>query len=161
MRYGRFGTSALLGVGAVLAVGLGTAPLAMAAPAPVAPASATVTFDCGSFGSGVATLVASQNGTAATISGSGSIIAPFAIPANAVTSTLTLANASGGTSTFSGTANPAAAQGAAFATGPMTGSVNSGDSLTATTLNLSYPAAGISVNCTATTAPAPGPFVFS
>lgn len=96
MKYGTFTTGALLG-GAVAAGVLVMAPIATA----VTPETAALSFDCGSFGSGTATLTATQDGTAATISVSTSAIkSPIAISENSVTSTLNLTKNGSGTATF-------------------------------------------------------------
>ncbi|MFI8433898.1 hypothetical protein ACIGJO_09120 [Streptomyces sp. NPDC079020] len=145
-----------LGIGSVLAAGmLALAPTASA----VTPTTATITFDCGSYGSGSASLTATQSGTAATINVSTSAItAPINVGANSVKSTLTLTNKGAGSVTFTGSANPAIPAGSPVSTGPLKGTVASGDSLAATSLKVVV--FGISVTCNATSAQAPGPFVF-
>ena len=154
MRYGTFTTGALLG-GAVAAGVLVMAPMATA----VTPETATLSFDCGSFGSGTATLTATQDGTAATISVSTSAIkSPINIGANSVKSTLTLTKNGSGTSTFTGNSNPAIPAGGDVSTGPLTGTVATGDSLEGKSLTVVV--FGITATCNATSAQAPGPFVF-
>ncbi|MFI2348587.1 hypothetical protein ACH492_16365 [Streptomyces sp. NPDC019443] len=155
MRHGRLGIGALLGIGVMAAGSLAMAPIANA----VTPETATISFDCGSFGSGTATLTATQDGTAATISVSTSAItSPIAISANSVKSTLTLTKNGSGTTTFTGNANPAIPAGGAVSTGPLNGTVAAGDSLEAKSLEVVV--FGITANCTATSAQSPGPFVF-
>ncbi|MET7713873.1 hypothetical protein [Streptomyces sp. NPDC005407] len=155
MRHGRLGIGALLGIGVMAAGSLAMAPIANA----VTPETATISFDCGSFGSGTATLTATQDGTAATIGVSTSAItSPIAISANSVKSTLTLTKNGSGTATFTGNANPAIPAGGAVSTGPLDGTVAAGDSLEAKSLEVVV--FGITANCTATSAQSPGPFVF-
>jgi hypothetical protein len=155
MRHGKLGLGALLGIGALAAGALVTAPTATA----VTPTTATLSFDCGSFGSGTATLKATQNGTAATIDLSTSAItSPFSLSANSVTSTLTLTKNGTGTATFTGKANPAIAAGGPVSTGPLKGTVAAGDSMVAKSLKVVV--FGITATCNATSAQAPGPFVF-
>lgn len=158
MRHGRLGIGALLSIGALAAAALVTAPVASAVTA-VTPETATISFDCGSFGSGTATLTATQNGTAATISVSTSAItSPINISKNSVTSTLTLTKNGSGTTTFTGRSNPAIPAGGAVSTGPLSGTVAAGDSLEAKSLKVVV--FGITATCTATSAQSPGPFVF-
>ncbi|MEU0372681.1 hypothetical protein ABZ070_20900 [Streptomyces sp. NPDC006283] len=136
------------------------ATLAMAPPAQaVTPETATLSFDCGSYGAGTATLKAAQDGTAATIEVStDAITAPIPIGANSVKSTLTLTKNGTGTTTFTGNSNPAIPAGSAVSTGPLNGTVASGDSLEATSLTVVV--FGITAQCTATSPQNPGPFVF-
>ncbi|UQA91717.1 hypothetical protein [Streptomyces halobius] len=155
MRHGTLGTGTVLGIGIALAGTLGMAPAAAA----VTPDTATLSFDCGSYGSGTATLTAAQDGTAATIDVSTSAItSPIDIAANSVTSTLTLTKNGSGTTEFSGSANPAIPAGSAVSTGPLSGTVAAGDSLEATSLQVVV--LGTTVTCEATSAQSPGPFVF-
>src|SRR4051812_32530325 len=70
MRVKRMSTGAAMAVGALAAASLAFAPSALA----VTPQSATITADCGSFGGGEATLTATQDGTAATITVTSSAI---------------------------------------------------------------------------------------
>ncbi|MCX4678849.1 hypothetical protein OG413_26675 [Streptomyces sp. NBC_01433] len=145
-------------LGVFSALAAGTLVLAPTAGA-VAPTTATISFDCGSYGSGSATLTAAQNGTAATINVSTSAItAPISIGANSVKSTLTLTNKGAGSVTFTGNANPAIPAGSPVSTGPLGGTVASGDSLAATSLKVVV--FGITATCNATSAQSPGPFVF-
>ncbi|MEU2113019.1 hypothetical protein [Streptomyces sp. NPDC019507] len=149
-----------LGTGMALltATAVGALALAPAATA-VEPTTATLSFDCGSFGSGEASLTATQDGTAATITLSTSAItSPFPLSANSVRSTLTLTKNGSGTTTFSGSANPAIPAGGAVSTGPLTGTVAAGDSLEATSLTVVV--FGITATCNATSPQNPGPFVF-
>lgn len=149
------GIGTLLGIGAMAATTLAMAPAAHA----LTPETATLSFDCGSFGSGTATLNATQDGTAATITVStDAISSPFPVSANSVRSTLTLAKNGTGTTTFTGNSNPAIPAGAAVSTGPLNGTVAAGDSLEATSLTVVV--FGITVTCTATSPQNPGPFVF-
>lgn len=155
MRHGRLGIGALLGIGVMAAGSLAMAPTANA----VTPQTATISFDCGSFGSGTATLTATQDGTAATISVSTSAIkSPINISANSVKSTLALTNNGTGTSTFTGNSNPAIPAGGDVSTGPLSGTVAAGDSLEAKSLTVVV--FGITATCNATSAQTPGPFVF-
>ncbi|WP_234326765.1 hypothetical protein [Streptomyces sp. NRRL S-337] len=125
----------------------------------VTPGTATLAFDCGSYGSGTATLTATQDGTAATISVSTSAISsPINIGANSVRSTLTLTRNGSGTTEFSGNANPAIPAGSPVSTGPLKGTVAAGDSLEASSLKVVV--LGITATCKATSPQSPGPFVF-
>ncbi len=153
--YRKFGIGTALGVAALAAGTLAMAPVANA----VTPETATLSFDCGSFGSGTATLHATQDGTAATISlSTDAITSPIAISANSVKSTLTLARNGADTTTFTGNANPAIPAGGAVSTGPLDGTVTVGDSLEAKSLTVVV--FGITAECTATSPQNPGPFVF-
>lgn len=146
-----------MAVGALAAASLAFAPSALA----VTPQSATITADCGSFGGGDATLTATQDGTSATITvTSSAITAPIALSEDSISSTLTMVNASGGTTAFSGTENPAMAAGDPVTVGPLSGTVASGDSLEAYGGSLQMTVFGITITCTATAAQSPGPFVF-
>ncbi|MFE1950887.1 hypothetical protein ACFW9D_10505 [Streptomyces sp. NPDC059524] len=148
------------GLTAALGAGLAAGVLALApAAGAVAPQTATISFDCGTWGSGSATLTAAQNGTAATIEVSTSAItAPINVGAGSVNSTLTLTNHGTGAVQFTGNSNPAIPAGSPVSTGPLTGTVASGDSLEATSLKVVV--FGITATCTATSAQAPGPLVF-
>ncbi|NUK03089.1 hypothetical protein HRW23_13180 [Streptomyces lunaelactis] len=154
MKHGKFS------VGAVLLGALATGTLAMAPVATaVEPTTATLSFDCGSFGSGEASLTATQDGTAATITVSTSAItAPIPISANSVKSTLTLTKNGTDTATFTGNSNPAIPAGSAVSTGLLNGTVAAGDSLEAKSLTVVV--FGITATCNATSAQTPGPFVF-
>jgi hypothetical protein len=155
MKHGRFGIGVLVSTGLAAAGVLVASPVASA----VTPQTATLSFDCGSFGSGTATLTATQDGTAATISVSTSAIkSPINIGANSVKSTLTLTKNGSGTSTFTGNSNPAIPAGGDVSTGPLTGTVATGDSLEGKSLTVVV--FGITATCNATSAQAPGPFVF-
>lgn len=157
MRGKRLGTSAALTAGALAVTGLAFAPTAVA----VTPQSATITADCGAFGGGAATLTATQSGTSATITlTSSAVTAPLAVSADSITSKLTLVKASGGTTVFSGTKNPAMAAGDPVSVGPLSGTVASGDSLEAHGGSLQMTVFGITITCTATANQSPGPFVF-
>jgi hypothetical protein len=127
----------------------------------VTPDTATITADCGTFGSGEATLTATQDGTAATVTvTSAAITAPIALAQDSISSNLTLVNAAGGTTAFTGTKNPAMAAGAPVNVGPLTGTVASGDTLEAFGGSLQMTVFGITITCTATGPQSPGPFVF-
>ncbi|MEU2429977.1 hypothetical protein ABZ611_10735 [Streptomyces sp. NPDC007861] len=141
--------------GALAAGTLALAPTAQA----VEPTTATLSFDCGSYGSGEASLTATQDGTAATITVSTSAIAaPIPVSANSVESTLTLTKNGSGTTAFTGSANPAIPAGGAVSTGPLNGTVAAGDSLEASSLTVVV--LGITATCDATSPQNPGPFVF-
>ncbi|MFF9347093.1 hypothetical protein [Streptomyces sp. NPDC014734] len=145
-------------IGICSALAAGTLALAPTAEA-VSPTTATVSFDCGLYGSGSATLTATQSGTAATIELSTSAItAPINVGANSVKSTLTLTKNGSGSVAFTGNANPAIPAGGAVSTGPLNGTVASGDSLEAASLKVVV--LGITATCNATSAQTPGPFVF-
>lgn len=155
LRPGRFGFRTALVVAVATA---GTLAMAPAAPA-VTPGTATLSFNCGFYGSGTGTLTATQNGTAATISLSTSAItSPIPIGANSVASTLTLTKNGSGTTQFSGKANPAIPAGSPVSTGPLSGTVAAGDRLEATSLKVVV--FGITATCQATSKQSPGPFVF-
>ncbi|QIP85921.1 hypothetical protein GLX30_19920 [Streptomyces sp. Tu 2975] len=147
--------STLLAAAALAAVTLAMAPAAHG----VTPETATLSFDCGSYGSGTATLKAAQDGTAATIAlSTAAITAPLPIGANSVRSTLTLSRNGTDTATFTGNSNPAIPAGGAVSTGPLDGTVAAGDSLEAKSLTVMV--FGITAECTATSPQNPGPFVF-
>ncbi|WP_374222922.1 hypothetical protein [Streptomyces sp. MBT65] len=156
LRSKRIGTGAALVTGVLAAASLAFAPSALA----VTPQTATITADCGIFGGGTATLTATQDGTAATVTVTSSITAPLPLAQDSIASTFTFVNASGGTTVFSGTTNPAMATGDAVTVGPLDGTVASGDSLEAYGGSLQMTIFGIAVTCTATGAQSPGPFVF-
>jgi len=153
----RFGIAAALAAGTLAATGLALAPTAAA----VTPQTATIVADCGLYGGGEATLTATQSGTAATITLSSSeITAPLALDQDSIASTLTLVKASGGTTSFTGTKNPAMAAGDGVSVGPLDGTVASGDSLEAYGGSLQMVVFGVTITCSATGAQSPGPFVF-
>ncbi|MFC9126775.1 hypothetical protein ACFT4A_08025 [Streptomyces sp. NPDC057099] len=157
MRCKRIAAGAALAAGALAVSGLAFAPAALA----VTPQTATISADCGTFGSGEATLTATQNGTAATVTvKSSAITAPIALGADSITSSLTLVKSGGGTVAFTGTKNPAMAAGAPVEVGPLSGTVASGDSLEAFGGSLKMTVFGITITCTATGPQSPGPFVF-
>ncbi|MET9866562.1 hypothetical protein ABZZ16_10260 [Streptomyces sp. NPDC006386] len=157
MRCKRIGAGAALAAGALAATGLAFAPAALA----VTPQTATINADCGTFGSGTATLTATQDGTAATVTvKSSAITAPIALGADSISSTLTLVKAGGGTVTLTGKENPAMAAGAPVEVGPLNGTVASGDSLEAFGGSLKMTVFGITITCTAAGPQSPGPFVF-
>lgn len=147
----------------LLTAGLAVSGLALApTAAAVTPGTATITAECGSYGGGEATLTATQNGTAATFTLSTSAMtAPVALGKDSIVSRLTLVKASGGTTVFSGTKNPAMAVGDPLSVGPLSGTVASGDSLEAYGGSLKMTVFGfITITCTATAPQSPGPFVF-
>jgi hypothetical protein len=157
MRARRISTGAAMAAGALAAASLAFAPSALA----VTPQSATITADCGSFGGGDATLTATQDGTSATITlTTSAITAPIALSQDSISSTLTMVKASGGTTAFTGTKNPAMAAGDPVSVGPLSGTVASGDSLEANGGSLQMTVFGITITCTATGPQSPGPFVF-
>ncbi|MFJ6660764.1 hypothetical protein ACIQNG_31120 [Streptomyces sp. NPDC091377] len=157
MQRTRICTGAALAAGALAVTGLAYAPTALA----VTPTSATITANCGSFGGGAATLTATQNGTAATLTvNSSAITVPIAIGANSITSTLTMVKAGGGTVTFTGTRNPAMSAGSPVTVGPLNGTVVAGNRLEAFGGSLKMVVLGITITCTATGPQSPGPFVF-
>ncbi|KOV63060.1 hypothetical protein [Streptomyces sp. MMG1121] len=157
MRGKRTAMSAALAAGALAVTGLAFAPSAAA----VTPQTATITADCGIYGGGAATLTATQTGTSATITlSSSAVTVPIAVAQDSVASTLTMVKASGGTTVFSGTKNPAMAAGSAVSVGPLSGTVASGDSLEAHGGSLKMTVFGITITCTATGNQSPGPFVF-
>ncbi|AQA10947.1 hypothetical protein HUF15_11725 [Streptomyces samsunensis] len=156
MRRIKLGISTAMGAAAMAAGALALAPTASA----VDPTTATLTAECGTYGSGLATLTATQSGTSATITlSSGAIKAPIDVPAGSVNSTLTLSKNGSGTATFTGNANPAIPTGSDVTTGPLKGTVAAGDILEAKSLKLVIFGL-ITVNCTATSAQSPGPFTF-
>ncbi|MFJ5259661.1 hypothetical protein ACIQAC_04155 [Streptomyces sp. NPDC088387] len=154
----RIGTGAAITVAALAASGLAFAPTALA----VTPQTATINASCESLGSGAATLTATQNGTAATITvNSTDIKAPIALGADSIASRLTLVKAGGGTVVFSGTKNPALASGGPVTVGPLNGTVAAGDTLESFGGSLSLTVFGfITFTCTASGPQSPGPFVF-
>ncbi|MEK2472565.1 MULTISPECIES: hypothetical protein [Streptomyces] len=155
MRHSKLGIGSLLGVGIALAGTLAMAPVSAA----VTPDTATLSFDCGSYGSGTATLTATQNGTDATISVSTSAISsPIDLGANSVASQLTMTKNGTDTTVFSGNSNPAIPAGGAVSTGPLTGTVAPGDKLEGSSLQVVV--LGITATCKATSPQTPGPFVF-
>ncbi|OPF71825.1 hypothetical protein VT50_0232455 [Streptomyces antioxidans] len=156
MRRFKLGISTAMGAAALAAGALALAPTASA----VDPTTATLSAECGSYGSGEATLTATQSGTDATITlSSGAIKAPIDVPAGSVNSTLTLSKNGSDTTTFTGNSNPAIPTGSDVTTGPLNGTVASGDVLEAKSLKLVIFGL-ITVDCTATSAQSPGPFTF-
>lgn len=153
---GRLAVGAALATGSLALAGFVLAPGAAA----VAPGTATSKAECGIYGGGAVTLTATQSGTSATISvTSTEITTPVAVDANTVESTLTLTKASGGTTTFTGKSNPAMEAGGGVDSGPLSGTVASGDSLDHPG-SLKLVVQGITVTCNSTEGLAPGPFVF-
>lgn len=157
MRGKRLATVSALAAGTLAATGLAFAPAAAA----VTPQSATINATCTIGGGGAATLTATQDGTAATITlSSTAVTAPIPIAADSVTSTLSLVNANGGTTAFSGKKNPAMAAGSGVSVGPLDGTVASGDRLEFYGGSLKMTIYGITITCTADAPQSPGPFVF-
>ncbi|GAA2591418.1 hypothetical protein [Streptomyces axinellae] len=155
MRHGRLATGMALGIGAAVAGTLALAPSAYA----VEPQTATISFDCGTWGSGEATLTATQDGTAAAITvTTDAITSPIDVAAGSVSSTLTLSKNGSGTTQFTGNANPALPAGSPVSTGPMNGTVASGDTLEGQSLKITV--LGFTVTCDATSPQNPGAFVF-
>ncbi|MFI6486265.1 hypothetical protein [Streptomyces sp. NPDC050564] len=157
MRGKQLGIATALAAGTLAATGLVFAPAAAA----VTPQTATINATCSIGGSGAATLTATQDGTAATITlSSTEITAPIDVAQDSVSSTLTMVKASGGTTVFSGTKNPAIPAGGGVSVGPLDGTVAVGDSLEAYGGSLQMMVFGITITCTADAAQSPGPFVF-
>ncbi|MEU6229542.1 hypothetical protein [Streptomyces sp. NPDC047042] len=152
----RIGIGAVLAAGSLAVTGLAFAPAAAA----VTPPSATISYNCGVFGGGSTVLTVTQNGTSATITVSSNIAAPLPLAADSIATTLTLAKAGGGLTTFTGTKNPAIPTGGLVTVGPLNGTVASGDSLEAGGGTLKMVLFGITVTCTPTGNQSPGPFVF-
>ncbi|WP_405925637.1 hypothetical protein [Streptomyces sp. NBC_00035] len=157
MRSKRLGSAAALVAGTLAVTGLAFAPTAAA----VTPQTATIDATCSIGGAGEATLTATQTGTAATITlSSTEITAPIALAQDSISSTLTLVKASGGTTAFTGTKNPAIAAGGGVSVGPLDGTVAAGDSLEAFGGSLQMVVFGITITCTASGPQSPGPFVY-
>ncbi|MET9345833.1 hypothetical protein [Streptomyces termitum] len=155
-----------LGAAGALAAGIATASLAFAptAAAAVSPGTATATYDCGSWGGGVATLVMTHSGTTAQVTITAPVTTPIAVGADTITSSLTLANSAGPARVFTGKKNPAIPAGGTAKLGPLTATpVVAGDKLNSyfagTALKLVI--FGVTVNCDAVTSQSPGPFVIS
>ncbi|MGW3987450.1 hypothetical protein [Streptomyces sp. NPDC004830] len=157
MRRDSFAAGAAPAASALAAAVLALAPAAHA----VTPVTATISADCGRFGSGRGTLTATQSGTAVTVTiRSSAITAPISLGKDTLTSTLTLVRAGGGTVSFTGRANPALAAGAPVQVGPLRGTVARGDRLEAHGGSLRLTAFGLTATCTAAGPQSPGPFVF-
>ncbi|MFE9764412.1 hypothetical protein ACFYPC_07745 [Streptomyces sp. NPDC005808] len=153
----RLGSAAAIAAGTLAATGLAFAPTAAA----VTPQTATIAATCSIGGSGAATLTATQTGTSATVTlSSTEITTPLAVAQDSASSTLTLVKASGGTTVFTGTKNPAIPAGGGVTVGPLDGTVASGDSLEAYGGSLQIVVFGITISCTAGGPQSPGPFVF-
>ncbi|MFF8612486.1 hypothetical protein [Streptomyces sp. NPDC015350] len=112
---------------------LALAPTAQA----VTPLTATATYDCGAWGSGLATLTAADSGTSKTIKiTSTAITMPPGTSAdpNSITTTLKLTKTSGGVTSqvqFSGKTNPGLSGGNPITLGPLkltSGTLAAGDS---------------------------------
>ncbi|WP_327710928.1 hypothetical protein OG912_22175 [Streptomyces sp. NBC_00464] len=123
--------------GALLAL---SSPTAFA----VAPATATATFDCGSWGSGSATLTAADNGTTKSIKlNSSAITMPVGTSAdpNSITTTLKATKTSGGVTSqvqFSAKANPGMTYPNPITLGPLklsSGTLAAGDSTNSVVLS--------------------------
>lgn len=157
MRRIRLGVGSALAAGTLAVTGLAFAPTALA----VTPQTATINASCTIGGSGEATLTVTQSGTSATVTlSSEGITAPIALAEDSIQSTLTFVKASGGTTAFTGTENPALAAGDGMVVGPLTGTVAPGDSLEAFGGSLQMVVFGFPVTCTASGPQSPGPFVF-
>ena len=164
MRRTKSGIRAAVVAAVVLGGAIGLAPGAGA----VTPTTATATYNCGIWGNGSATLVATEStdSTSATITLSTAITSPIAIGANTLSADLALTLNGGATQVhFTGSSNPAIAAGGAVTVGPLTGTVASGESLdsyitTGSAYSLSVLYLGVTVTCQATTSQSPGPFVF-
>lgn len=153
---GRLALGTALATGSLALAGFVLAPGAAA----VAPGTATSQADCGLYGSGAVTLTATQSGTSATITiTSTDLTTPVAVDADTVESTLTLTKAGGGTATFTGKSNPAMEAGDGVDSGPLSGTVASGDSLDHPG-SLTLVVQGLNVTCDSTEGLTPGPFVF-
>ncbi|GAA0590833.1 hypothetical protein [Streptomyces crystallinus] len=152
-----------LALAALVAGGLATGALVLApTAAAVSPGSATEVYDCGFYGGGEATLTATQNGTAATMTlTSSEITTPIGVGKDTITTTLTMARSGGGTLVFSGKRNPAMTAGSGVSVGPLAGTVSPGLSASAHPGSVRMLVFGITVTCTSTAAQTPGPFVFS
>ncbi|NGO81540.1 hypothetical protein G6045_38675 [Streptomyces sp. YC504] len=149
-----------MAVGALAAGALAFAPAAMA----VAPAQATATYDCGSWGGGTAELNATQSGSSITIQVKTAVTTPIAINAGDVTTSLNLTHNGSGTAVFGGSSNPAIPAGGAFDSGPLTSTTSfaTGDTLDSfigATPSLTLTVFGVTVECFAGGNQAPGPFV--
>jgi hypothetical protein len=152
----RLALGSALGTAALVAGALAFAPNAAA----VDPTAATVSADCGSAGAGEATLTATQDGTSATITlASSAVKAPIDVAAGSVSTTLTLSKNGTDTATFTGDSNPALSAGDDVNSGPLDGTVAAGDVMEAKSVKLVI-FGTITVNCTVTSAQAPGPFTF-
>ncbi|WP_406096493.1 hypothetical protein [Streptomyces sp. NBC_01013] len=113
--------------------------LALSAPtaSAVTPLTATATFNCGSWGSGLATLTAAASGTSKTVKVTSSAITmPSGTSAdpNSITTTLKLTKTSGGVTSqvqFSAKTNPGMSGGNPITLGPLklsSGTLAAGDS---------------------------------
>ena len=147
MRGKRLGTVAALAAGTLAATGLAFAPAAAA----VTPQTATINATAPS-----AAAVRPPSPPPRTARPRPSPSAPPPSPSplplaeDSVTSTLTLVNASGGTTAFSGKKNPAIAAGGGVSVGPLDGTVASGDSLETYGGSLKMVVFGITITCTRT-----------
>ncbi|MBD0734239.1 MULTISPECIES: hypothetical protein [unclassified Streptomyces] len=122
----RMGTIAVLSGGALFA-GLTLAPHAVA----VTPATATASYNCGTWGSGTATLTATDSGGVKKLKLSSSTItvpAGTTVPPNSITTTIKVKQNGSTEVDFSGTVNPAMT--GAVTLGPLpqsTGTLAAGD----------------------------------
>ncbi|MET9222558.1 hypothetical protein ACIOC1_13670 [Streptomyces sp. NPDC088197] len=122
----RMGTIAVLSGGALFA-GLTLAPHAVA----VTPATATASYNCGTWGSGTATLTATDSGGVKKLKLSSSTItvpAGTTVPPNSITTTIKVKKNGSTEVDFSGTVNPAMT--GAVTLGPLpqsTGTLAAGD----------------------------------
>ncbi|MER6104334.1 hypothetical protein ABT115_18905 [Streptomyces sp. NPDC001832] len=122
------------------AAALALAPTAQA----VTPLTATATYDCGTWGSGLATLTATDSGTSKTIKlNSSAITMPpgSAADPNSITTTLKLTKTSGGVTSqvqFSGKANPGMTSPNPITLGPLkltSGTLAAGDTTNSVVLS--------------------------
>ncbi len=96
------------------------ATVALAGSAAAVAGTADAEYDCGSWGSGTATLTSADDGTTKTIQlDSTDITAPVEVDLDTVTSTLKLAKGSGGQVEFSGTVNNPMGVGDPVTVGPL------------------------------------------
>lgn len=122
----RMGTIAVLSGGALFA-GLTLAPHAVA----VTPATATAGYDCGTWGSGTATVTATDSGGVKKLKlSSTAITVPVGtiVPPNSITTTIKVKQNGSGEVDFSGTVNPSMSS--AVTLGPLpqsTGTLAAGD----------------------------------
>ncbi|MFI9724363.1 hypothetical protein ACIHFE_32805 [Streptomyces sp. NPDC052396] len=144
--------------------------LAVSAPAMADSSVQTVTaqYDCGAYGVSTLTLRASSgNGTGSIAISTPSGLAPVDIPANSISASLALQQSTGGTVTFAGTANDAAAAGQPVTIGPLTAPVTSGEQVDSyipavgsTDTSLTLNVLGQTNTCKAVSLQSPGPITF-
>ncbi|GGM90773.1 hypothetical protein [Streptomyces fuscichromogenes] len=142
----------------------GTVALAPGASA-VTPTWASTSYDCGTLGSSPADLIATQNGTYATITVElPSLTVPLPVQAFSVPATLVLYDINTGASTtFTGDVNPYMAVGDPLDLGWLQGTVTPGstlDTIGGGLSRLTFVLYGITFNCHATSFLFPGPYQF-